>query len=201
MTDESGAGAGNANEAGAGEGGNGGAGDGGGEAFEAITSQEDFDKRLGERITRERAKFADYDAIKTELEGLKDSSKTDVDRAVEAARAEALSEASAASDKRLIRAEIKAAAGSVGFHDPGDALAAYGDVGDLSVGEDGEVDVEVIKARLAEIAESKPYLVAEAAPTARRRTPPKARTGDKTADEGRTGKSKAAAALRQLRAQ
>lgn len=33
--------------------------------FEPITSQEDFDKRLASRLERERAKFADYDDLKS----------------------------------------------------------------------------------------------------------------------------------------
>jgi hypothetical protein len=38
--------------------------------FEAITSQEQLDKVLGERLTRERAKFADYDDLKVKASRL-----------------------------------------------------------------------------------------------------------------------------------
>ena len=38
--------------------------------FEAITSQEDFDKAIQARIARERAKFADYDDVKAKAEKL-----------------------------------------------------------------------------------------------------------------------------------
>ena len=34
--------------------------------FEAITSQEDFDKRIQQRIARERSKFADYEDLKSQ---------------------------------------------------------------------------------------------------------------------------------------
>lgn len=36
--------------------------------FEAITSQEEFDKRIQSRIARERGKFADYDELKAQAE-------------------------------------------------------------------------------------------------------------------------------------
>ena len=71
--------------------------------FEAITSQEQLDKVLGERLTRERAKFADYDGLKAkaarldEIEAAKqtDDEKTakrlsDLEDEVTAARRESL---------------------------------------------------------------------------------------------------------------
>lgn len=41
---------------------------GDGDNFEPITSQEDFEKRLGSRLQRERAKFADYDDLRAKAE-------------------------------------------------------------------------------------------------------------------------------------
>lgn len=48
--------------------------------FEAITSQEDFDKAIQARLARERAKFQGFDQFKAdsaELAKLRDSQKTD----------------------------------------------------------------------------------------------------------------------------
>ena len=41
-----------------------GKGDQGGDGFKPITSQEDFNKAIAERVNRERAKFADYNDLK-----------------------------------------------------------------------------------------------------------------------------------------
>lgn len=61
--------------------------------FEAITSQEEFDKRLGQRINRERAKFADYDDLKAKaarLDEIEQANKSEIEKANErAARLEA----------------------------------------------------------------------------------------------------------------
>lgn len=38
--------------------------------FEAITSQEDFDRRLADRLRREREKYADYDDLKAKADKL-----------------------------------------------------------------------------------------------------------------------------------
>jgi len=54
--------------------------------FEAITSQEDFDKRVSARIARERAKYADYTDLKTkaaEFDKLQEASKTEVQKVSE----------------------------------------------------------------------------------------------------------------------
>ncbi|WP_052961363.1 MULTISPECIES: hypothetical protein [unclassified Leucobacter] len=51
--------------------------------FEAITSQEEFDKRIQSRIARERGKFPDYDELKAKAEKfdqIEDEKKTDTQR-------------------------------------------------------------------------------------------------------------------------
>lgn len=54
-----------------------------GDEFEPITSQEDFEKRLGSRLQRERAKYADYDQLKeiaSKYQKLEDEKKTELER-------------------------------------------------------------------------------------------------------------------------
>lgn len=51
--------------------------------FEAITSQEQLDKVIGERLTRERAKFADYDDLKAKaarLATIESEKQTDAEK-------------------------------------------------------------------------------------------------------------------------
>lgn len=80
--------------------------------FEAITSQEAFDKAIQARIARERAKFADYDELKTaksELDKIRESQKTEAQKAQE--RLEAAERRANELELRSIRAEVAAAKG------------------------------------------------------------------------------------------
>ena len=89
-----------------------------GKEFQAITSQEDFDKAIQARIARERAKFANYDegqAAIARLAELEESQKTEAQKAQE--RLEAAEKRAAELELRSIRAEVAAAKGV-----PGDLL-------------------------------------------------------------------------------
>ena len=55
--------------------------------FEAITSQDDFDKAIQARLARERAKFADYDSLKDQaakFAAYEDAQKTEAQKQQEA---------------------------------------------------------------------------------------------------------------------
>ncbi len=55
--------------------------------FQPITSQEQLNALLGDRLARERAKFADYDELKakaTKFDQAEQASKTELEKAVEA---------------------------------------------------------------------------------------------------------------------
>lgn len=55
--------------------------------FEAITSQEDFDKAIQARLARERAKFSDYDEVKAKADKLaeiEDAQKSEAQKQQEA---------------------------------------------------------------------------------------------------------------------
>ena len=59
-------------------------------SFEPITSQEQLNALLGERLSRERAKYADYDDLKAkagELDKLTEANKTELQKAQDAATA------------------------------------------------------------------------------------------------------------------
>jgi hypothetical protein len=148
---------------GAGDGGSGdgaGAGDGGdgGKQF----TQADIDRIVADRLARERAKYSDYDDLKAKagrLDQLEAQSKSDLDRAVEAARQEGEQAAAARLNGTVVRAEARSLAAAAKFRDPGDAVA-FLDLTDIKVGDDGTVDGDAIKARLDDLAKAKPYLLA-----------------------------------------
>lgn len=84
--------------------------------FEAITSQDDFDKAIQARIARERAKFADYDEVKAradKLAEIEESQKTEAQKqreALEQAQKE-LTEVTAAKTRAEVAAEKGVPAG------------------------------------------------------------------------------------------
>ena len=67
--------------------------DGGDAGFKAIASQADLDRIVGERVARERGKFADYDDLKAKaakFDAADEASKSEVQKASDrAAKAEA----------------------------------------------------------------------------------------------------------------
>lgn len=80
--------------------------------FEAITSQEDFDKAIQARIARERAKFADYDDVKAKAAKLAEIEAANLTEAEKiAARAEAAEKRAAYLEVQVARAEVAAAKG------------------------------------------------------------------------------------------
>jgi len=167
-------------------------------AFTPPASQADLDRIIQERVARERNKFADYDTLKakaTEYDQFKESSKTEQQKAIDAAKAEGANEVTGKLTTRIVNAEIKATAAALGFSDPGDAIALFGDISAVKIEDDGP-DAEAIKSRLADIAEKKPYLLKESAPKPPA-TRPKPKRGSETEPKP-SGKSRAAAALREF---
>ena len=80
--------------------------------FEAITSQEDFDKAIQARIARERAKFADYDEVKaraSKLAEIEEANKTEAEKVAE--RLAAAEKRAGELEAKATRAEVAAAKG------------------------------------------------------------------------------------------
>lgn len=80
--------------------------------FQAITSQEDFDKAIQARIARERAKFADYDDIKAraaKLAEIEEAQKTEAQKTQE--RLEAAERRAAELELTAMRATVAATKG------------------------------------------------------------------------------------------
>lgn len=81
--------------------------------FQAITSQEDFDKAIQARIARERAKIpTDYEelkAAKAELDKIRESQKTEAEKVQE--RLDAAEKRAVELELKATRAEVAAAKG------------------------------------------------------------------------------------------
>lgn len=147
-----------------GDGGGDGAGDGGqgGSSFAAITSQEEFDRRVADRLARQKAQFREYDTFKAshdELEKLRAANATEAEKAQK--RAEDAEKAVAAAVDRAVKAEIKAIATGE-FADPSDAHLYLGDLSRFVDTKTGDVDSGAIEAALKEVEKAKPHLIVRA---------------------------------------
>lgn len=156
------------------------------DGFEPITSQEEFDKRLAARLQRERAKFSDYDDLKSRAASI-DKVTAEARQAGEKSAAEKFAD-------KLFQAEVRARAVELGFHDPTDAIAQFGSRDGVVNGLD--LDSDALSKRLTEVAEAKPYLL-KSQPGPRVAQKPKLPGNDdkKQTKEPANG-SRAAAALR-----
>lgn len=115
---------------------------------------------------RAAAKAADKraKAAEAELEKVKLANASAEEKALAAAKAEGRSEALSTANVRLVRAEVKAAAGGI-LQDPEDAVRLL-DLTEFEVDDDGEVNTKAITVAVSRLAEAKPYLAVGATPTA-----------------------------------
>lgn len=139
----------------------GGKGGKGGSDWTPPASQADLDRIITERLTRERGKFADYDALKAkaaEHDKALEAAKTEQEKAVDAARKEGAESVTSAGDTRFIGSEARALAAAAKFRNPALAVRSI-DLTGIKVGADGEVDAAAITALLTKLATDEPYLV------------------------------------------
>ncbi len=133
-------------------------GDGGGDG-EGDPNLGDAGKVALERERRARREAEQRaQAFEDELKTLRQKGMTENERAIAKAREEGIRAEREVSNRRLITAEIRAAAAGK-LRDPSDALAHI-DPGYFRVGDDGEVDRKEIDAALKQLLEDKPYLAA-----------------------------------------
>lgn len=135
-------------------------------AWTPPASQDDLNRIISERLTRQAAKFSDYDELKqqaSELAEIKNSQMSELDReraAREAAETRA-NERIQAADQRLIRAELIAEANKAGAVDI-DTVAALLPADAITITENGEV-VGAAEA-IGKLLEAKPFLAAAPTP-------------------------------------
>jgi hypothetical protein len=131
--------------------------DTGGSAFEAITSQEEFDKRISRRVNQIQSRFADYDTLKEKaqaFDALEAESRTEHERAAALAAEQAKADTANQYIPRLVATEFKVAA--IGKLSDSQLEALLEDL-DRSkyIGADGEPDVDKIKRKVTAVAGEK----------------------------------------------
>lgn len=142
--------------------------------FRPITSQEEFEKALGKRLERERAKFADYDDLKARaarLDEIEESQKTELQK---------LQERAATAEQRASEFERQALAARIAAEMNVPVEVLHGD------------DEASIRAAAQKVIE---WRDAGKKPAPK----PKSLKSGASADDAMTGKERAALALRQLR--
>jgi hypothetical protein len=117
------------------------------------------------QVRREtEAKFVDAVAAQAELKTIKDASASDLEKAVNAATAEATKTERARNHGILIAAEVRAQAAGMHFRNPIAALALLNQQGKLAgvkVADDGTVDAAAVATALEAIKVTDPYLIDE----------------------------------------
>jgi len=135
---------------------------------ERTFTQADIDRIVKERLTREQARFADYDDLKKAAEELSKLKEADLSeqekltkRIAELEQAQADWDAQAEArerevNERLLRAEVRVLAATLNFIDPEEAWK-LADLTDVTFGEDGKI--EGVKKPLEKLAKDKPHLI------------------------------------------
>lgn len=111
------------------------------------------------------ARAKEFESYRDKVAKLEEAGKSDLERAVEAARKEGAQTALQSVNQRLVRAEARALAAASKFRDPSDAVAFLGDLSAVRVSSEGDVDSDSLKTALTELAKQKPYLLVEEKPT------------------------------------
>jgi hypothetical protein len=119
-------------------------------------------EREARKAADKRAK--ENDAYRSKVEQLESANKSELERAVDAARKEGESSALQRANARLVSAEARAIAAGQQFRDATDAVR-FLDLSDVSVSEDGSVDADALSKQLEQLAKDKPYLLKDNAPT------------------------------------
>ncbi|MGW5645056.1 hypothetical protein ACWEV3_40945 [Saccharopolyspora sp. NPDC003752] len=115
-------------------------------------------ERQAAKEARATAKAAqtELEAVRAELEKLQDATKSDQDKAMDKAAKDARTATVQEFHAHLVRAEARAVAAELGFHDPADAAQA--DLAGVKVGGDYAVDGASVRAAVEALLTSKPYL-------------------------------------------
>lgn len=112
-----------------------------------------------ERAERKKAERRAKE-LDAELAKVREASMSEQEKAVEAARREARTEALRSVNQRLVAAEVRAAAGGK-LADPEDAVR-FLDLDQFPVSDDGEIDTRAIISAVDGLVKQKPYLAAGA---------------------------------------
>lgn len=126
-------------------------------------TQEQVNAILAEEKRKTLAKFEGYDDLKAKAEKfdqIEAQNATELEKAVKKATDEARADMSAQTNSRLVRAEVKAVAAALGFHNPAVAATQLAsDFAGIKVSDNGDVDEAAVKALVEQLAKNEPYLV------------------------------------------
>lgn len=134
---------------------------------EKTFTQDQVNGLLADQKRKVEGRYSDYGDLKAkagELDKVRQASKSEMEKAVDAARTEGASAAMQSANSRLVKAEARALAAAGQFRDPADAVAFLADLSSINVSPDGDVDADRLKTALAELAKAKPYLLVEEKP-------------------------------------
>ena len=153
------------------------------EGTDDATSTDDLGDKGADALRKERearrkadAEVRRLRAAEQELTALREQGATAQERAIAEARREAAAEATTAANERILRAEARAIAGSLQFHDPAQAVRLL-DLGSHLVSDQGDVDDDAVRGLLNDLAKESPYLVKATEEPAERRTADARRAG------------------------
>lgn len=107
-----------------------------------------------EREAREKAE-RERDAAAAERDELKTRTQSEDEKKIEAAKKEGHAAATVEANRRIVKSEVRAAAGGK-VSDPEDAAALLGDLDRFIV--KGEVDTKAISSAIDDLVKAKPYL-------------------------------------------
>lgn len=128
-----------------------------------MLTQEQVNAILAEEKRKTLARFEGFEDLKAKAEKfdqIEAQNASELEKAVKKADADARADMSAKSNKRLVRAEVKAAAAAAGFHNPSVAATQLADkFAGIKVSDDGDVDEAAVKALVEQLAKDEPYLV------------------------------------------
>lgn len=132
-------------------------------ATEQKFTQEQVNAILAEEKRKTLAKFEGFDDIKAKaarFEEIEAQNATELEKAVKKAADEARADMSGQTNNRLVRAEVKAMAAALGFHNPAVAATQLaGAFAGIKVSDTGDVDEKAVKALVEQLAKDEPYLV------------------------------------------
>jgi hypothetical protein len=132
----------------------------GSEAWKPPASQEEFDRIISDRLGRDRAKFADYDALKDKAGKWDDhetANASEMDKATKKAREEGEAAATEKSNGQLVTFAARAALAEAKALNAATAVKAL-DVSQVKVDKDGTVDEAAMKTAIEALKKSDPYL-------------------------------------------
>lgn len=109
------------------------------------------EERAARSAADKRAKAAE-----AELEKIRKANMNETEKAIAEAKAQARQEALGEANTRVLRSEVRAAAGGK-LADPNDAPALLGDLTRF-LADDGEIDTKAISSAIDDLVKAKPYL-------------------------------------------